>query len=436
MEKKKASAAALLPILVFLVIYIGTGIYFQYVKGEVQGFYIMPVVVAFLIALTVAILQKPKINFDQKLKTMAKGVGDENIVIMILIFLFAGCFSGLAASAGGSESTAYFLLSIIPPRFIILGLFLIGCIISMAMGTSVGTISLLTPIAVAAASEGGLNIAMSVAGVIGGAMFGDNLSFISDTTIAAAKTQGCEMKDKFRENFLIAIPAAIVTCVLLMIFSGGVENVNLRDYNIFQALPYLIVLVMAVAGINVFLVLGTGIVLFAAVGIFTVENFGYAEIFAAMGSGSSGMFETIIVAVLVAAMGALMKENGGFDYLLNFISRYFKGKSGGQLGIGLLTSVMDIATANNTIAIVMTGPIAKEISTEYNISPRRSASIMDIFSCVCQGIIPYGAQILVALGLVSEAGVTLSAFDLFPYMYYPYLLLICALISVFLKEKN
>ena len=367
---------------------------------------------------------------------MAKGVGDDNIVIMILIFLFAGCFGGLAQAAGGSESTAYFLLSIIPPRFIVLGLFLIGCIISMAMGTSVGTISLLTPIAAATAQEGGLNIAMSVAGVIGGAMFGDNLSFISDTTIAATKTQGCDMKDKFRENFLIAIPAAIITCVLLMIFPGGAENVNLSEYNIFQALPYLVVLIMAIAGINVFIVLGTGIVLFAIVGIFTIDGFGYAEIFAALGNGSSGMFETIIVAILVAAMGALMKANGGFEYLLNLIRKYFKGKSGGQLGIGILTSVMDIATANNTIAIVMAGPIAKEISTEYNISPKRTASLMDIFSCVWQGIIPYGAQMLVALGLVMEAGIELSAFDLFPYMFYTYLLLICAVISAFIKEKN
>lgn len=435
MNSKKGNALALIPILVFLVIYIGTGVYFQYIKNEAQGFYIMPVVVAFLIALTVAIIQKPKISFDEKLKTMAKGVGDENIVIMILIFLFAGCFGGLAKAAGGSESTAYFLLSIIPPRFIVLGLFLIGCIISMAMGTSVGTISLLVPIAVATAKEGGLNVAMSVAGVIGGAMFGDNLSFISDTTIAATKTQGCEMKDKFKENFLIALPAAVITCILLMVFSSGVDKVSALDYNIWQALPYFVALIMAICGINVFLVLGTGIILFALVGILTVENFGYAEIFAAMGGGSSGMFETIIVAVLVAAMGAIMKENGGFDYLLGLIRRISKGKSGAQLGIGVLTSVMDVATANNTIAIVMAGPIAKEISTEYGVSPKRTASLMDIFSCVWQGIIPYGAQMLVALGLVADAGITLSAFDLFPYMFYTYLLLICAIVSVFVNEK-
>ena len=435
MNSKKGNIFALIPILVFLIIYIGTGIYFQYIKNEAQGFYIMPVVVAFLIALTVAIIQKPKIRFEEKLSTMAKGVGDENIIIMILIFLFAGCFGGLAKAAGGSESTAYFLLSIIPPRFIVFGLFLIGCIISMAMGTSVGTISLLTPIAVATAQEGGLNVAMSVAGVIGGAMFGDNLSFISDTTSAETKTKGCEMNDKFNENFLIALPAAIITCVLLMVFSQGVEKVTALNYNIWQALPYFAVLVMAICGINVFVVLGAGIVLFAIVGILTVDGFGYAEIFAAMGSGSSGMFETIMVAVLVAALGAIMKANGGFTCLLNLIRRISKGKSGAQLGIGVLTSVMDIATANNTIAIVVAGPIAKEISKEYGVSPKRTASLMDIFSCVWQGIIPYGAQMLVALGLVADAGITLSAFDLFPYMYYTYLLLLCAIVSVFINEK-
>lgn len=436
MKENKGKISALLPMLVFLVIYIGTGVYFTYIKNETMGFYVMPVVVAFLIALTISILQNRKNGFDEKIKIMARGVGDENIFIMILIFLFAGCFAGLASAAGGSESTAHLLLSIVPSKFMVFGLFLIGCIISMAMGTSVGTISLLTPIAVSAAQGGGLNVAMCVAGVISGAMFGDNLSFISDTTIAATKTQGCEMKDKFRENLIIAAPAAIISGVLFMIFSGGVGNIEIPEFNIIKAIPYLIVLVLALLGINVFLVLGIGILLFAGVGIFTVPGFGYAEIFKALGEGSSGMFETIIVAVLVAAMGALIKENGGFSYILYIIKKYFKGKSGGQLGVGALVSIMDIATANNTIAIVMAAPIAKEISNEYGISPKRTASLLDIFSCVFQCLIPYGAQILVALGIVMDAGFKISAFDLLPYMFYPYLLLLCSIIATFINRKK
>lgn len=435
--KNKGRASALLPIVVFLLLFVGSGVYYQYIKGEDQGFYIMSVVVAFTVALTVAILQNRKLGFNGKLKVMASGVGDENIVAMILIFLFAGAFSAMASVAGGSESTAYLLLDIVPANQLLVGFFLISCIISMAMGTSCGTISVLVPIAAASASAADINLAVMLGAIIGGAMFGDNMSFISDTTIAATRTQGCDMKDKFKENFAIAIPAAIVSIVILF-FSGNANGqVENLDYNILQAIPYFVVLVLALLGLNVLLVLGSGILLFTVVGFVTVDGFSVSQVFTSLGNGTSGMFETIIVAILVSAMGALMKEYGGFDYILYVIKKYFKGKNGGQLGIAVLSSAMDIATANNTVAIVMAAPIAKEISNEYDISPKKTASLMDIFCCIWQGIIPYGAQMLIALGLVAEYKI--SAFDVIPHIHYVFLLLICALVSIFLpdvKEKR
>ena len=434
LDNKKGKAVALLPILVFLVLFVGSGIYYQYIKKMDQGFYVMSVVIAFVIALIVAMVQNRKLSFDDKLKVMGKGVGDDNIIAMILIFLFAGAFSGMATAAGGSTSTAYLLLDIVPSNQLLAGFFLIACIISMAMGTSCGTISVLVPIAAATVKVADMDMGLMLGSIIGGAMFGDNISFISDTTIAATRTQGCDMKDKFKENFAIALPAAVVTMIILALSAGKAAQVGELDYHIMQAVPYFIVLVMALLGLNVLFVLGSGVVMFALVGMFTVEGFSVSTMLSAMGSGASGMYETIIVAVLVAALGALMKEYGGFDYILYVIRKFFKGRKGGQLGIATLCSAMDIATANNTVAIVMAGPIAKEISTEYGISPKKTASLMDIFCCICQGIIPYGAQMLIALGLVAEFEV--SAFDVIPKVYYVYLLLVCTLVAIFLPERK
>ena len=397
MKKKKPNPIALLPIVVFLVLYLGVGIYFEYihpVEGQ-MGFYVMSVVVAFMIALVVAFLQNGKVSFDDKMKICAKGIGDENITIMIFIFLIAGCFSGIAKEAGGAASTANLLLSIIPGKFAIPGLFLIACLISMSMGTSVGTISVLAPIAVTVAQNGGFNLPFCIGTVVGGAMFGDNLSFISDTTIAATKTQGVEMKDKFRANFRIALPAAVITFIILIVYAvvGREARIGTFEYSIPQALPYFIVLAMALVGINVFVVLGTGIVLFMIVGALT-HSLSFMTAFTSMGAGSSGMFETIIVTILVASIGALMDEHGGFEAILDFIKIHFGGKRGGMVGIGLLTILVDIATANNTVAIVLAAPIAKQISEEYKISPIKTASLLDTCSCIAQGIIPYGAQLL------------------------------------------
>lgn len=432
MERKEPRLKALLPILVFLIVYLGSGIYYEYINPPEggMGFYIMSVVVAFMISLTTAFLQNRSLSFDEKIHICAQGIGDDNITTMLFIFLMAGAFSGLAQEAGGAVSTANLLINILPSGFAIPGLFIIACLISMSMGTSCGTISVLTPIAVSVAGTAGLSLPMCVASVIGGSMFGDNLSFISDTTIAATKTQGCQMKDKFRQNFWIALPAAVITLAILIVIclKGETAPIEHLDYNIWQALPYFIVLIAAIIGINVFIVLGCGVVLFAIVGIAT-SSLTMDSMFSSMGGGVSGMFETMTVALLVGALGALMKEYGGFEWILQFIKKTFKGKKGGKFGIGILASLMDIATANNTIAIVMAGPIAKDISEEYDITPVESASLLDIFSCVWQGIIPYGAQLLIASGI---AGI--SSVALIPYLFYPFLLLVVVIIHIIVRK--
>ena len=423
-EQKKARASALLPILVFLLIFLGSG----FLTGD---FYSMPAIVAFLIALFVAFIQNRSLSFADKIKLAAQGVGEENIITMCLIFLAAGAFSGAVKAAGGVDSTVNLGLSILPSNVAVAGLFVIACFISISMGTSVGTITLLTPIAAAVSTASGFDLAFCVASVMGGAMFGDNLSFISDTTIAACNGQGCEMKDKFRENFWIALPAAGATLILILIlsFQTEIQGRVIQPYHLTQVIPYVLVLIGGIVGINVFVVLLTGIVS----GAFIMLIGGHitpVEILKNMGSGVSGMFETCMVAILVAAMCALIREYGGFDALLGWIHKIFRGKKGGQLGMGLLVGTMDIATANNTVAIVMANPIAKEMAEEYGITPRKTASILDTFSCVFQGVIPYGAQMLVAISAVNELGGEISAFQIMPKLFYPMLLLFSSLITI------
>ena len=345
---------------------------------------------------------------------------------MLLIFLMAGAFGGIAAQAGGAASTANLLLSIVPGKFAVPGLFLIACLISMAMGTSVGTITVLVPIAVEASINGGLSLPLCVGTVVGGAMFGDNLSFISDTTIAATKTQGVEMKDKFRTNIQVALPAAVITLIILAVYAFLSKEAPMSsyDYQVVQALPYFIVLALSIAGINVFAVLLTGIVLFMLAGMVT-GSLTYATALSSMGSGISGMFETMIVTILVASIASLMRENGGFAAILAFIRRRASGRRGAMAGIAFLTGFMDIATANNTVAIVIAAPIAKEISSEYGVEPRVTASLLDTCSCIAQGIIPYGAQLLIAAGL---AGIT--SVSLIPFLVYPFLLAVFVGISI------
>jgi Na+/H+ antiporter NhaC len=323
---KKGRISALLPILVFLAFYLGFGITFEYIMKIPMGFYNVPIIVAFLASIFVACIQNRAVSFDEKLEIMAGGLADKNIITMLLIFLTAGVFVGVVGRSS-AESVAYFMLSIIPARFSVVVLFIVACFVSTAMGTSVGTITLITPIAAAVSSASGFGLPLCVASVMGGAMFGDNLSFISDTTIAACNGQGCRMKDKFRENFLIAFPAAVVTLVIILIMSFNTEINGLvyNDYNLVQIIPYLLVLIGGIAGFNVFLVLITGIVSGMVIMTFTGQITAIGLI-TNMGSGVSGMFETCMVAVLVSAMCALIREYGGFDALLYGIKKYLKVK--------------------------------------------------------------------------------------------------------------
>lgn len=433
---KKGNAKALWPIGVFLIIYLGLGITFEYGLKIPMGFYNIPIVVAFLIALLVACFQNRALPFDDKLTLMGRGIGDKNIVTMILIFMAAGIFVGVVGR-GSANSVAYFLLSIIPAKFSVAVLFVVSCFVSLAMGTSVGTITLITPIAVSVAAASGFSLPLCIGAVMGGAMFGDNLSFISDTTIAACNGQGCQMKDKFRENFAIALPAALLTLVLILFISLK-ENIGeavIHEYNLIQIIPYILVLAGGIIGINVFIVLIIGIVSGSVIMLATGAT-AAADLLANMGSGAAGMYETTMVAILVSAICALVREYGGFEALLSGIRRVFRGKKGGQLGMGLLVGAMDIATANNTVAIVMANPIAKEMAEEYGISPRKTASLLDTFSCVFQGIIPYGAQMLVALTAATEMGYSVSAFQIIPYLFYPFLLLVSSLLFIFVIPER
>ena len=429
---EKGNVKALLPIGVFLVLYLGLGVLFEYGMGIPMGFYNIPIVVIFLVALLVACVQNRKLPFDDKLVVMGRGIGDKTIVTMVLIFMAAGIFVG-TVGRDSAESVAYLMLSVIPAEFSVLVLFVVSCFVSLAMGTSVGTITLITPIAVAVSAASGFDLPLCVASVMGGAMFGDNLSFISDTTIAACQGQGCQMKDKFRENFKIAVPAALATLAIILALSLGsdINGTVSHDYDLIQLVPYLIVLVGGIVGVNVFVVLLLGILSGSLIMVATGAT-AATDLLASMGSGAAGMFETTMVAVLVSAICALIREYGGFTALLNGIKSLFKSKKGGQLGMGLLVGAMDIATANNTVAIVIANPIAADMAETYDISRRKTASILDTFSCVFQGVIPYGAQMLVAISAAAELGYAVSAFQIMPFLFYPFLLLASSLVFIFL----
>ncbi len=433
MEKKtEARGIALLPIIVFLVIFLGAG----FVSGD---FYSMPAIVGFLIALFVAFIQDRQHDFNEKIHIVAKGVGDDNIITMCLIFLAAGGFSGAVTAAGGVESTVNLGLSVLPSSMAVAGLFVIGCFISVSMGTSMGTIAALAPIAVGISEKTGFGMAICIGAVVCGAMFGDNLSMISDTTIAAVKTQGCEMKDKFKENFIIVLPAAIITIILFLVLTRN-GNYSLSEdlsYNVWRVLPYLVVLVGALIGFNVFLVLIAGIVLSLIVGVAT-GSIALGDIFVVIAQGADGsggimgMYDITVISMVVACIVSLVKEMGGIQFLLNVIQKRIKSKKGGELGIAVLALLVDMCTANNTVAIVMAGPIAKEISDEYQISSKRSASLLDMFTSVGQGLIPYGAQLLSAASLTQ-----LTPYAIIPYCFYPILMAVSGLAFIlFIKNRK
>lgn len=424
-ENERGRLSALLPIGVFLVIFLGAGIVFN-------DFYAMPAIVAFLIALFVAFIQNRKVSFQEKMKLIAEGMGEENIITMCLIFLCAGGFSGAVTAAGGADSAVNLGLSLIPAHLAVAGLFLIGCFISVSMGTSVGTVTTLAPIAVGISEQTGFSMAICTAAVVCGAMFGDNLSMISDTTIAAVKTQGCEMKDKFRANFLIVLPAAVISFIFFWFVTrgGDFKLQDSLDYSMLEVLPYLVVLVGALIGINVFIVLISGIVLSLVVGV-AAGNILLSEMFNVVGDGVVSMYDITVISIIVACIVSLVRKNGGITFILKQIKSRIRGQRGAQAGIALLSVLVDMCTANNTVAIVMAGPIAKEISDEYGVDPKRSASLLDIFTSVGQGMIPYGAQLLTAAALTG-----LEPFDMIPYLIYPMLMAVCGIVAIIVSGKK
>ena len=434
-ERKKGRAIALLPIGVFLIIFLGSGI----VTGD---FYAMPAIVAFLIALCVAFLQNRSVSFEEKISIIAKGVGDENIITMSLIFLCAGGFSGAVTAGGGVESTVNLGLSILPSHVAVVGLFVIGCFISVSMGTSMGTIAALAPIAVGISEKTGFALPICIGAVVCGAMFGDNLSMISDTTIAAVKTQGCEMKDKFRENFFIVLPAAVITVLIFFFITrngGNYTEASELTWNFWKVLPYLLVLIGALVGINVFVVLIGGTILSLIVGVAT-GSIALNQMFLAVGGGEingtsvggvTGMYDITVISIIVACIVSLVKEYGGIQFVLDLIRRKINSQRGAELGIAGLSLLVDACTANNTVAIVMAGPIAKEISDEYKVDPKRTASLLDIFTSVGQGMIPYGAQLLSAASLTG-----LTPFNILPYLFYPVLMAISAVLFILFRRRK
>jgi len=419
--------SGLLPVGVFLVLFIGSGV-------VLNDFYSMPAIVAFLCALAVAFLQNPRRPFDEKLESVAASMGESNVMIMCLVFVLAGAFTGAVKSAGGVESTVNFALSILPTGIALPGLFLIACFISISMGTSVGTIAALAPIAIGVADKTGLAGALCLGAIVGGAMFGDNLSMISDTTIAATRTQGCGMDEKFKENFKIALPAALAAFFIFLAVGLGSEYTldgNL-EYNLWQVLPYVAVLVAALAGVNVFVVLVGGTVLSIIVGL-ALGTIPPDMVFVAIGSGLDGgsgvmnMYDITVISIVCAGIIGLVRDNGGIAWILQKVGGFVRGKRGAQFGIAAISSLVDISTANNTVAIVIAGPIVRQIADEHDISPRRTASLIDIFTSVWQGIIPYGAQILYASAGAAAAGMAVAPLEIIPFLFYPYLLAICAL---------
>lgn len=422
---KKGNLSALMPIGVFLVLFLGIGII-------TQDFYKMPAIVAFLIALIVAMIQNKKMTFDKKIEVISKSVGDENVITMCLIFLAAGAFSGAVSASGGAQSVVNFGLSIIPSNLSIIGLFVIGCFISLSMGTSMGTIATLAPIAIGISKNTGFDLAICMGSVVCGAMFGDNLSMISDTTIAAVKTQGCEMKDKFKENFFIVLPAAIITIIIFFFLTKGLNytSTNELTYNLIKITPYIFVLIGALVGLNVFVVLLGGTILSLVIGVIS-GAIPLLNVFNVVGDGITGMYDITVISIVVSCIVGLVKENGGIQYLLEMISSKIKSSKGAEYGIALLVFLVDCCTANNTLAIIMSGPIAKEISEKFNVTATRSASILDIFASVGQGVIPYGAQLLSAASLSG-----LSVMAIMPYLYYPLFMAISAIIFIGLRKSK
>lgn len=411
---------ALSPLLVFLAVYLVSSF-------MAKDFYKVPVVAAFLLASAYAILIT-RGGLEERVAVFSRGAGNGNVLLMIWIFVLAGVFAATAKAIGSIDAVVAATLHILPGRFILVGLFVAACFISMAIGTSVGTIVALVPIASGLASGTGAPLAMVVAAIVGGAFFGDNLSFISDTTIAATRSQECSMADKFRANIWIAGPAAIVVAVVYVVLGQGFDaTAPAQEFNLLLILPYLAVIILALCGLNVLGVLSMGIFLNAVIGLLS-GKFGWLGFLQSAGEGVASMGDLIIVTMLAGGMLEIIRVNGGIDWIINALTRRISGRRGAESTIALLVALANVCTANNTIAIITTGSIAREIAGHFGVDPRKSASILDTFSCIVQGILPYGAQLLMASGL---AGISVAS--IIGCLYYPLALLVFALLAIWLR---
>lgn len=430
-QTKKGNGWALLPFLVFVLIYLGAGLVLQH-RGVKMAFYQFPSVTAMFLALLLA-FGMTKGSVTERFRIFSKGAANEDVLTMLMIYLLAGAFSSVAKAMGGLDSTVNMGLSLVPVHFLAAGMFVVSAFMGTATGSSMGTISAIVPIAVGVAHKSGLSVPLMLGACMGGAMFGDNLSMISDTTIAATRSQGCEMRDKFRVNFFIALPAALITVVLLLILGQPdvMPEQEIHMYSFIKVLPYLLVLILALAGMNVFVVLTIGIFAAGIVGFATrsLSIFDFAQ---SIWNGFTGMNEVFFMTLLCSGMSALVSHNGGIVWLIEKLRKMVRGPRSAQLGIAALVSLTDCATANNTVAIVVSGGMARDISRECRIDPRRTASLLDVFSCVLQGLIPYGAQMLLAISLAKDHGLLLSPTDIIPSMWYCWALAFFGLLSIFI----
>ena len=412
---------ALSPLGVFIVLYLVTSI----IAGD---FYKVPITVAFMVSSIYAIIIHGGRPLKERIDTFSRGAATGQMMLMIWIFILAGAFANSAKVMGSIDATVNLTLASLPPQMLLAGLFLAACFISISVGTSVGTIVALTPIAAGVAQQTGTDIALMTAVVVGGSFFGDNLSFISDTTIVATSTQGCRLSDKFRVNSFIVVPAAIVIFLLYIVMGAEVQAPQaIAKVEWVKVIPYLVVLVTAIFGMNVMAVLTLGILLTGCIGLLSgsFDVFGW---FKAMGDGIVGMGELIIITMMAGGMLELIKQQGGIDFIIDRMTRHVHGKRGAELSIGALVALVNVCTANNTVAIITVGGIAKQIGDRYGVDNKKAASILDTFSCFVQGLIPYGAQLLMAAGLAS-----LNPVNIIPYLYYPFAIGIAATLSILLR---
>ena len=434
--RKRGGGLALIPFLIFIIIYLGAGLLLQ-AQGKEMAFYQFPSVTAMFIAVLAAFCMG-KESINEKFSVFARGAANENVLTMLMIYILAGAFSTVAKAMGGVDSTVNLGLSVIPVQLLTAGVFVISAFMGTATGTSMGTITTIVPIVVGVADRSGLSIPMLLGACVGGAMFGDNLSMISDTTIAATRTQGCELRDKFKVNFFIALPAAAITVVILLLVGRPETVAPMGDlsFSIVKVLPYVAVLVLALIGVNVFLTLTIGIFSAGIIGMIGGELtvFTFAQ---AIWDGFTGMSEIFFLALFCGGLSEMIAHNGGITWLIDKLRGMMKGNKSAQVGVAALVSLADCATANNTVAIIVSGNVARDISREYKVDPRRTASLLDVFSCVFQGIIPYGAQLLTAATLTTlNYDIVMSPVEIVPYMWYCWILAAFGLLSIFVPYAD